>query len=156
MATYRIAEGVTVTVQRAGAPGVGHCRKEPPGSVLAGPRDNWGCHPPFLVVGEHGGFPFLQLSFACAEGVCFLGQTVAIRQSPVTRRDSREFSESGIRAVQGCDCPTAPCGGGHDTHVGHATSETRRGSGNCHARRRPKALLGHVADRRLCVPSVCV
>ena len=47
-------------------------------------------------------------------------------QSPLTRRYSREPSESAIRAVQCCDCPTAPCGSRHDTEVGRAKSEIRR------------------------------
>ena len=32
------------------------------------------------------------------------------------------------------DCPAAPCGSGRDTEEGCAESETRRCSGNCHAR----------------------
>ena len=67
-------------------------------------------------------------------------------QNPHTRRYSREFSESGIRAVQCYDRPTAQCGGGHDKEVGRAKSETRRSSRNCHARRHPTVLLEHVED----------
>jgi hypothetical protein len=45
----------------------------------------------------------------------FFLQTSASWQSPLTKRYSREFTESGIRAVQCYDCPTAQCGSGRDT-----------------------------------------
>ena len=47
----------------------------------------------------------------------FLAQTLASWQSSRTRWYSREFSESGIRAVQCYDCPTAQCGSGHHMEV---------------------------------------
>ena len=46
----------------------------------------------------------------------------------------RALSESGIRAIQCYDCPTAQCGSGHDTAGGRAKLETRRCSRNCPAR----------------------
>ena len=78
--------------------------------------------------------------------VFFFSQALADWQSPLAKRYLRELSKSGIRAVQCYDCPTAQRGGGHDPEVGEAKSETRRCSGNCHARRHPKALLEHVED----------
>ena len=74
----------------------------------------------------------------------FLVQTLASWQSPLTRWDSGDLSESGIRTVQCYDCPTAQCSSGHGTLVGQAKSETRRCSGNCHARRHPRVLREHV------------
>ena len=65
-------------------------------------------------------------------------QTWVSWQSPVTRWYSRELAESGIRAAQCYDCPTAQCGGGHDTEVGQAESETIKCSGNCHAHGIPR------------------
>ena len=45
----------------------------------------------------------------------FLLRTCISWQRPLTERHSRELSESGIRAVQCYDCPTAHRGSGHDT-----------------------------------------
>ena len=73
-------------------------------------------------------------------------QTLASWQNPLTRSDSRELSESGIRAVQYYDCPTAPCGSGHDPEAGRAESQTINCSGKCHARGHPSVLLEHVDD----------
>ena len=50
-------------------------------------------------------------------------RTLGSWQSPLTRRYSREFSESGVRTVQCYGCPTAPCGSGHNTWTGRATGE---------------------------------
>jgi hypothetical protein len=58
------------------------------------------------------------------------------------RRYSREFSESGIRAFQCYVVPQLSV----VAQVGRAESETRRCSGNCHARRHPKVLLDHIED----------
>ena len=74
-------------------------------------------------------------------------QTWESWQSPLTRRYSRELSESGIRAVQCYDCPTAPCGSGHGTQVGQAKSETIKCSGNCHARRHRKVQPWSLSQR---------
>ena len=46
--------------------------------------------------------------------VFLLVQTLVSWQIPLTRQYSRDFSESGIRAFQCCDCPTAQCGSRHD------------------------------------------
>ena len=74
----------------------------------------------------------------------FWVQTLAGWQSPLTRRHSREFSESDIRAAQCYDCPTAQCGSGHDTEVGQAESETRRCSAKCHSPRFTPGFLEQV------------
>ena len=42
-------------------------------------------------------------------------QAKASWQSLLTRRHSRNLSESRIRAVRCYDCPTRRCGSGHDT-----------------------------------------
>ena len=66
------------------------------------------------------------MPWAAAHNLTFfvLVQTLASWQSPLTRQYLREFSESGIRAAQGYDCPAAQwCRSRRDTEVGHSKSE---------------------------------
>ena len=101
------------------------------------------CCPLVLPAGVRGTVELAVFFFFCSV------QTLVSRQSPFTRQYSREFSESGIRAFQCCECRTAPCGSGHHTEVGRAKSEARRCSGNCHARRHCSVRHSSGAHKRL-------
>ena len=60
---------------------------------------------------------FISIFFllVCTRPAFCLGLTLARWQNPLSRRHLREFLESGIRAFQCYDCPTAQRAGGHDT-----------------------------------------
>ena len=73
-------------------------------------------------------------------------QAMASWRSPLTRRHWINLSESRIKAVQCYDCPMKRCGSGHNMQWRQAESDTRKCSGNCHARRHPCVLLEHKND----------